>query len=74
MVPNGDGDLPVPEPMPGAEGSQEGPTKWAHSCGRCGDWACFGFNTRRGIIWACSEHRADAEMLLEAPTVQRRLE
>ncbi len=68
MTMTGDGDLPSPEPLPVVEEVHQEPTRWAHSCGRCGEWACFGFDTRRGVIWACSEHRANAELLLEAST------
>ena len=72
MTVTGDGDPPLSEPSLVVEEVRQEPTRWAHSCGRCGEWACFGFDTRRGVVWACSKHRAEAEMLLEAPAVERR--
>lgn len=45
---------------------------YAHVCGRCGAGAPWGFSTRRGTIWACSEHRVDGERLLDPPSPMQR--
>lgn len=57
--------------MTAPDTTASGATSFAHTCLRCGAAAPWGFNTRRGLLWFCADHKAEGLDQLEAPVFRR---
>ena len=66
------GTLPSPVIAETCNGYTKSRATVGHSCFVCGVFAAFGFNTRTGDVWTCSDHRAEGDQLLVAPAASTR--